>query len=257
MYGYIYKTIFPNGKLYVGQSAKYKEFNPNYHGSGVVVKKFYKNHNPNELITTLIEWCNSKEELDEREKFWISELNTLEPNGYNISIGGNGGNLGDITNEKLKVLNQSNRMHNKHHSECTKELMSKKAKQVDRSYLSNYMFITNGIETKKILKTEPIPQGFYKGRTLSPKAMESMKRVGQEKTRKFLEKKQQIELDKYGSLGLSKEEKTSISLNKTLSKLTTEEKKLKYSKPMSEKNKKALSERMMGNQIRKYAKNIK
>ena len=251
MYGYIYKTVFPDGKLYVGQSAKYKNFNPEYHGSGVVIKKFYKNHSPSDLITTLIEWCKDKQELNDREKFWISELNTLEPYGHNISEGGNGGNLGDTVNEKLAKLNQTNRMHGKHHSALTREIMSQKAKQVDKSYLSNYTFITNGVETRRVLKTSPVPEGFHKGRTLSKQTLEKMKEVGRRKTEKFLEKQKQKELEKYGSLGLTSKEKVSITLRKRMEKLTQEERNAKFGKPMSDEEKRKLSERMKGNQYLK------
>ena len=251
MYGYIYKTTFPDGKLYIGQSAKYKEFNPEYHGSGVVIKKFYKTHSPSELNTTLVEWCEDKKSLNEREKFWIKELNTLEPLGHNISEGGNGGNLGELTNERLSILNQSNRMHGKHHSALTKAIMSQKAKQVDRSYISNYMFITNGIETKKILKTEPIPEGFRKGRTFSQQTLQKMKDAGKRKTEKFLEKQKLQEIEKYGTTGLTREEKVSITIQKRLSNMTKEEKKIKFGRPMSDENKRKLSERMKGNQYLK------
>ena len=35
-----------------------------------------------------IEKCNSIDELNLREQFWIKELNTLAPNGYNLTTGG-------------------------------------------------------------------------------------------------------------------------------------------------------------------------
>lgn len=251
MYGYIYKTTFPDGKLYIGQSAKYKEFNPSYHGSGIVVRKFCKNHNPNALITTLIEWCKDKQELNEKEIFWIKKLNTLEPYGHNISEGGNGGNLGELTNEKLTVLNQRNRMHGKHHSARTREIMSQKAKQIDKSYLSNYIFITDGIKTIKILKTEPIPEGFHRGRTFSQQTLENMKNAGKRKTEQYIERKKQEEIKKYGCLGLTREEKVSITIQKQLSKMTSEERKAKFGRPMSDENKKRLSDGMKGNQYLK------
>ena len=251
MYGYIYKTIFPDGKLYIGQSARYVKFNPNYHGSGVVIKKFYKNHSPNELVTELIEWCEDKNSLDKREIFWIKELNSLEPFGHNISIGGNGGNLGEEVNNRLKELNQSNRMHGKRHSINTRKIMSEKAKLQDKSYLRNYMFITNGIETRKVLKSSIIPDGFHKGRTLSTQTLEKMKLAGKRKTDLFLESKKKQELEKYGYIGLSKSEKISITINKLLSEMSVEERKQKFGRPMSEDNKKKLAKRMIGNKYKK------
>ena len=44
------------------------------------------------FIFQILEENIKPEDKDEREKFWIQERNTLIPNGYNISIGGDGGN---------------------------------------------------------------------------------------------------------------------------------------------------------------------
>lgn len=251
MYGYIYKTTFPNGKIYIGQSHKYKEFNPKYHGSGTIVSKFLQTHDESELNTVLLEWCESKEKLDEREKYWITTLNTLLPNGYNISVGGEGGNLGDIVNKKLTVLNQSNRMHNKKHSDSTKKKISESAKNIDRSYLSNYMWITNGEINLKILKTDQMPESFWKGRTISRESTEKGIATRKNNT---IKRKEQLEIEKYGSLGLSTSEKKSISGKKYFDSLSEEDKKLKYGKPMSDENKLKLSIRMKNNSYRKGKK---
>jgi len=52
------------------------------------------------------------EGLDEREKFWINNLNSLHPNGYNLSRGGEGGDNWSVLNRK--------------HTEETKEKIRKK-----------------------------------------------------------------------------------------------------------------------------------
>ena len=41
------------------------------------------------FMIEVIEECESKEELNEREIFWIGELNCKYPNGYNTKNGGN------------------------------------------------------------------------------------------------------------------------------------------------------------------------
>ena len=56
----------------------------------------------------IIEECD-REILDERERYWIKTLNTLEPNGYNILNGGR------------KLFGAENPFYGKHHSAETKE----------------------------------------------------------------------------------------------------------------------------------------
>ena len=251
MYGYIYKTTFPNGKVYVGQSHKYNKFNPEYHGSGAIVVKYINAHGTDGLITELLEWCSSKDELNKREIYWINELNSLLPNGYNISTGGNGGDLGEIVNAKLSELNQSNRMHGRTHSEESKLKMSESAKLVDRSYLGDYMWITNGEVNKKILKTEPIPDSFKRGRTIKRESIDKMICTRKSKTAK---KREQEEIGKYGKIGLSSNEKRSISSTKYYESLSECDRKIKYGRPMSDEEKLKLSNRMKGNSYRKGKK---
>lgn len=249
-YGYIYKTTFPNGKIYVGQSHKNIEFNPKYHGSGIIVVKFLKTHNENELTTELIEWCYSKEELDVREIYWIKELNTLIPNGYNISEGGEGGNLGEAVNIKFKELNKTNRMHGKNHTEEAKKKMSEKAKNRDYSYMNNYIWITNGKNNKKILKNFEIPKGYWRGRTVSQKILEKMRnmaKIKSEETKKRKQKeREKKELEKYGIIGLSNSEK----IRKYMQTLSEEERHKKYGRPKTEEEKRKIAERMKENKYR-------
>ena len=42
------------------------------------------------LLETII--SENKNEANEKEKFWIHKFGTLTPNGYNMTIGGDGGN---------------------------------------------------------------------------------------------------------------------------------------------------------------------
>jgi group I intron endonuclease len=86
----IYKTTnLVNGKFYIGQDLNN---NPNYLGSGLMLNNAIKKYGIENFKKEIIEVCNSKEELNEREKFWIKELNSQNrEKGYNISDGGSGG----------------------------------------------------------------------------------------------------------------------------------------------------------------------
>jgi group I intron endonuclease len=87
----IYKTTnLLNGKIYVGKAESMKL---HYIGSGCILKRAIKKYGKNNFKKEIIESCNSREELEEREKFWIKELDATNPEvGYNIAEGGSGGN---------------------------------------------------------------------------------------------------------------------------------------------------------------------
>lgn len=58
------------------------------------------------FIIEILEVCVSQELLNLAEQKWINELNTLSPNGYNLSTGGNSkGHLSDETKRKISLAN--------------------------------------------------------------------------------------------------------------------------------------------------------
>lgn len=94
----IYKTTnLINGKFYVGKDAKN---NPNYLGSGKALKHAINKYGKENFKKEILEVCSSLTELDEREKFWINELNALNE-GYNMTEGGTGGDT--WTNNDLEA----------------------------------------------------------------------------------------------------------------------------------------------------------
>ena len=94
MYGYVYKTTnLINGKIYVGKH-RCSEFTENYKGSGKVLWNAINKYGWDNFKVELLEECQSSEELNEREKYWIKYYKSQDRNiGYNIAPGGNGGNL--------------------------------------------------------------------------------------------------------------------------------------------------------------------
>jgi group I intron endonuclease len=87
-YGYIYMTKnLVTGKMYIGLHTN-AEYNADYFGSGVALKdamKVYGNHN---FINGLIEWAGNMDELSTLEQLYIEKYNSLVPNGYNLTTGG-------------------------------------------------------------------------------------------------------------------------------------------------------------------------
>ena len=86
----IYKTTNTiNSKFYVGQD-RYN--NPLYMGSGLLLERAFKKYGKENFKKEIIDVCESLQELDEKEIFWIKKLNATDPNiGYNIALGGAGG----------------------------------------------------------------------------------------------------------------------------------------------------------------------
>lgn len=95
----IYKiTNTVNGKIYVGQTTKKIQSRWREHIKNS--QKYPKNKRPlyasikkygyEKFTVELIDTAKDKNELDHKEKHWILTLNTLRPNGYNLTNGGEG-----------------------------------------------------------------------------------------------------------------------------------------------------------------------
>ena len=69
MYGYIYKTTnLINNKMYIGKHRS-TVFEPDkYIGSGPILIKAIKKYGKENFKCELIEWCETKQQLDEREQ---------------------------------------------------------------------------------------------------------------------------------------------------------------------------------------------
>lgn len=95
-YGFIYKYTGPEGKSYIGQtigSLKMRAKNV-YSGTGykkcALFWKAIEKYGWNNFSVEILEEVDI-EKLDEKEMYYISKYNTLAPNGYNITLGGEGG----------------------------------------------------------------------------------------------------------------------------------------------------------------------
>ena len=102
MVGYIYLIIdLTNWKKYVGQHHYHLEkLDSNYHGSGHIIRQIYKKR-PHTLKEVYLKTCYTQEELDEWEQYYIKFYDTLYPNGYNLTEGGNGGVPCEETRRKM------------------------------------------------------------------------------------------------------------------------------------------------------------
>lgn len=90
-YGYIYITTnVANKKQYVGQHSG-SVVDKTYLGSGVIIFKAIQKYGKDNFISEPIDWANSKEELDQKEIWWIDFLGCVQnPSWYNLATGGEG-----------------------------------------------------------------------------------------------------------------------------------------------------------------------
>ena len=103
--GIIYKISSPSGKVYVGQTIQeFKHRIRSHHrkdsGCTAISRAIHKYGD--EMKYEIIEDNIPHEQLDEREIYWVKELNSLAPNGYNLTTGG--GQFYQITQEAKEHL---------------------------------------------------------------------------------------------------------------------------------------------------------
>ena len=195
MYGYIYKTTDKtNNKIYIGKRVSPK-FQPNYFGSGLIVYRIREKLNNDfekmseRFTVEIIDTAESKEELIEKEIFYIDYLDARNPEvGYNLRKGGDcgpggphfkghyhseetkhhfsetrkgahNGNYGNRwrQSDELRALHsklasgEGNGMYGKHHSETAKQHISESRK----GQFHGYKFINDG-QINKFVKPEEI-----------------------------------------------------------------------------------------------------
>ena len=198
MIGYIYELRNNiNGKSYVGQTIDIQK--RLWKHKSIAKTKNYKNTNKfytdldlfgiNNFTLIILESCDANL-LDEKERYWIKKLNTIEPNGYNILVGGH------------KLYKTENPFYGKHHTNETKEKISKKNKNRnvsddERKMRSNINLNkknpfyekhhTN--ETKEKIKQANIKNGTY------IKSSERMKKNNPNKNGKYSKKVKCVMLD--------------------------------------------------------------
>lgn len=127
MYGYIYKTTNKiNGKIYVGQKRSPVFLGEKYLGSGLILNNAIHKYGKHNFKTECIEECDSQEQLNDREIFWIKQLDAQNLDiRYNIGPGGQGGHT---------------------------------------SFNLNLRWYNNGVKEILVSTEDSIPEGYVKGR---------------------------------------------------------------------------------------------
>ena len=91
VYGVIYGIEnLLNHKIYIGQTVQNvrKRINSHKCGKKQLIDKAIQKHGWKNFVWVVLEECETHENLNEAEKYWIAKLTTLCPNGYNLNSGG-------------------------------------------------------------------------------------------------------------------------------------------------------------------------
>lgn len=99
-----------NDKMYVGVTTKgyeHRFYNHKYqsrkNGRCSALYAAIRKHGDEKFSVELLEVCHSFEHMNERERHWIKELDTMSPNGYNLTDGGDAGVLVPESMEKVRA----------------------------------------------------------------------------------------------------------------------------------------------------------
>ena len=181
MYGYIYETTnLINGKKYIGQKKSNVFLEEKYLGSGKILALAINKYGKENFRVRLIEECDSKKQLNEREIYWIDNLFKTYSKEfiYNIGKGGEGGfTLAHLSEEERKIFNKrrTNKNIGKKRTDEQKKHISEalsNSKKVKESQ-SKLIWVTNGIKDTKINYKELdsyIKLGWIRGRKFSNSA---------------------------------------------------------------------------------------
>jgi len=109
-YGYIYIIENDvNSKMYVGRTLdikKRKRAHLSRSSHSWAIKAALEKYGAANFDFVLLEACFSEEELNANEAYWILELNTLAPFGYNLKEGGKSGPPTEETRNKMSLAHK-------------------------------------------------------------------------------------------------------------------------------------------------------
>ncbi|MBQ9480002.1 MAG: GIY-YIG nuclease family protein [Selenomonadaceae bacterium] len=100
-------TDTTNGKQYVGQTTKtLRERIKRHKHSDLLVDRKINAHGWENCKIEILEECETYDELNRLEQEWIAALDTLHPNGYNLTEGGMGGPGHKLSEEAKQRISQ-------------------------------------------------------------------------------------------------------------------------------------------------------
>lgn len=176
-FGYIYRTILPDGRYYVGQHQAINKIDTCYYGSGNEIIQYIKKNTPIGLKVEILHFAMTKKELNELEKQYITPEIIKDPLCMNIVPGGYGG-------DKVSYLTKEQREHHReatakssldhwrneeYAKKCTKTKSSSAKKQWSnpeaevRRITHNSNWYNNG-QLQAYIYKDFVPNGWVKGK---------------------------------------------------------------------------------------------
>lgn len=147
-YGVVYRLVCESsGKVYVGQTTssidqRFAEHMLITARKGYALGAAIRKHGRSAFRIEALEYCDTREDLDASEIFWIQWYNTLSPAGYNLASGGHGFRHSSETRAKQseiakrrfaneaerRKISEAKRASGYQHSDETRARMSEKSK---------------------------------------------------------------------------------------------------------------------------------
>ena len=179
-YGIVYKiTNNINGKAYVGQTIRSLNARIKQHMTckRCIMHKAFKKYGFENFTIEILDTAYSKEELNQKEIYWISKFDTFK-NGYNLCEGGGQTSGYHHTEKSKKIMSEykkdlyngeNNPFYNKQHSEKSKKKMSEARKgmahlndnQVKKLRESHFHKKVINLDTNKVFDSVKEAANFY------------------------------------------------------------------------------------------------
>lgn len=161
-----------NGKRYVGQTVQCLPYRWSAHTNEksqcVALNRAIQKYGKENFEIKVLSKCNSLEEMNHRENYYIKLFKTLAPYGYNLTTGGDGRKCSEETRKKMSISQKGNKGRTgQKRSKEEIEKQIKKTKGVKRGPLPKEVIEKMSLANKG----RPNPM---KGRKYSPEAKKNM-----------------------------------------------------------------------------------
>lgn len=175
-YGFIYKTIFPNGMIYVGYTTK--RVDVPYYGSGTAVYPFIRKFKKKNLQREILRFVYNDKQINIWERIYVKKFKANQKNiGYNIQNGGVGKGK-NVSETKKNIGNSNKRWYKENGTETRKGVNNGMFGKKRLDYKSPFTGQKHSDKSKsKISKKVKGKKNPMYGKTHSPEARERIRQA--------------------------------------------------------------------------------